>query len=327
MATRRRAPVPARPRAPTAGGSARRRHEPITTIEDDRNPQQPSPPEHAIPEDRRRLIADLLLATGAVTVAHVESRFGVSAMTARRDLHELERRGLARRTHGGAVLPTVASHEDSFDRRMTLAAEAKQLLAGAAVRLLGPHETVFLDSSTTSYFVAREIVESGLAVTVLTNSLPVMSLLAAEAGPNVELIGVGGTLRALTRSFVGAAATRTVNEHYGDRLFLSAKAVVDGDTLTDADSLEADVKRTMIAHVRDAVLLIDGSKLNVRGLVAIAPLAQIALVLATGLEPEQAALLERSGTTVEIVGAAGGTGAAAASPPPPPSRAGLRPQA
>jgi len=285
----------------------------ITTIEEDRPQRDASASEHAIPEDRRRLIADLLLGTGAVTVAQVESRFGVSAMTARRDLHELERRGLARRTHGGAVLPTVASHEDSFDRRMSLATEAKQRLARAAVRMLSPHETVFLDSSTTSYFVAREIVDAGLALTVLTNSLPVMSLLAAEAGPNVELIGVGGTLRALTRSFVGAAATRTVNEHYGDRLFLSVKGVVDGDTLTDADSLEADVKRTMIAHARDAVLLIDGSKLNVRGLVAIAPLSQIAVVLAADVTPVQAAALERSGTAVVLVG--GGEGAAATTSP------------
>ena len=83
----------------------------------------------AIPEDRRRSIADLLLATGAVTVSQVESRFGVSAMTARRDLGELERRGLARRTHGGAVLPTAAGHEDSFDRRLNVASGAKRLLA------------------------------------------------------------------------------------------------------------------------------------------------------------------------------------------------------
>jgi len=184
-----------------------------------------------------------------------------------------------------------------------LATDGKELLAAAAVGMLSPHETVFLDSSTTSYFVAREIISAGVAVTVLTNSLPVMNLLASEAGPNVELIGVGGTLRALTRSFVGAAATRTVNEHYGDRLFLSAKGIVDSDTLTDADSLEADVKRTMIAHARDAVLLIDGSKLNVRGLVAIAPLAQITVVLASGISAEQATALERAGTTVERVDA------------------------
>lgn len=253
-----------------------------------------------IPEDRRRSIADLLLATGAVTVAQVESLFGVSAMTARRDLHELERRGLAHRTHGGAVLPTAAAHEDSFDRRVKIAAAEKQVLARAAVALLKPHETIFLDSSTTSYFVAREVIEAGIAVTVLTNSLPIMTLLARDAGPNVELIGVGGTLRALTQSFVGAAATRAVNEHYADRLFLSIKGLVDGDTLTDADSLEADVKRSMIAHARHSVLLIDASKLEGRGLIAIAPLSAVTLVLATGVSGEQAMMLEASGTAVRV---------------------------
>jgi DeoR/GlpR family transcriptional regulator of sugar metabolism len=141
-----------------------------------------------------------------------------------------------------------------------------------------------------------------------------MSLLAGEAGPNVELIGVGGTLRTLTRSFVGAGATRTVNEHYADRLFLSVKGVVDGDTLTDADSLEADVKRSMIAHAREAVLLIDGSKLTERGLVAIAPLSQITIALAADISADQAAALGRSGTTVRIVRAGEAAPAAAHHP-------------
>ena len=270
----------------------------------------------AIPEDRRRSIADLLTATGAVSVAQVESRFNVSAMTARRDLHELERRGLARRTHGGAVLPNAAGHEDSFDRRLNLAAAPKRLLARAAVELMNPHETVFLDSSTTTYFVAREIINVGIAATVLTNSLPIMTLLASDAGPNVELIGVGGTLRTLTRSFVGAGATRTINEHYADRLFLSVKGVVDGDTLTDADSLEADVKRSMIAHAREAVLVIDGSKLTERGLIAIAPLSQIAVALTTDIGPDDAATLGRAGTTVRIVHGAENGASGTARPAP-----------
>lgn len=264
----------------------------------------------AIPEDRRRSIADLLLATGAVTVAQVEEQFGISAMTARRDLHELERRGLARRTHGGAVLPTLAGHEDSFDRRMKVDAAAKQRLARAAVDLLNPHETVFLDSSSTSHYVARRMIEVGIATTVLTNSLPVMTLLAAEAGPNVELIGVGGTLRALTRSFVGAGATRTVTEYYADRLFLSVKGVVNGERITDADPLEADVKRTMIEHARESVLLIDSSKLHARGLTAIASLSQIAIVLATDITPEQRELLERSNAEVRVLTGADAAGEA-----------------
>ena len=208
-------------------------------------------------ETRRREIAEALRSNGAVTVAEVEARFGVSPMTARRDLDELERRGLVRRTHGGAVLPTTAAHEDSFARRMKVETEAKRRLAEEAVAMLSPRETVFLDSSTTSYFVARRMIETGLAATVLTNSLPVMELIFNEGGPDVELIGIGGTLRRLTRSFVGPFAVRTVQGHFADRLFLSVKGLTENGVMTDADSLEAEVKRTMIPQAGEATLLVD----------------------------------------------------------------------
>src|SRR3954449_12144002 len=99
-------------------------------------------PRTVLAETRRQEIAEAMRSTGSVTVAEVESRFGVSPMTARRDLDELERRGLVRRTHGGAVLPTAPAHEDSFARRMKVAMAAKTALAAAAVERLTPRETV-----------------------------------------------------------------------------------------------------------------------------------------------------------------------------------------
>ncbi|HEY6887132.1 MAG TPA: DeoR/GlpR family DNA-binding transcription regulator, partial [Solirubrobacter sp.] len=213
---------------------------------------------------RRAAIAALLRETGAITVTEVEAEFGISPMTARRDLMELERHGLARRTHGGAVLPSISAQEDSFAARVEVATEAKAGLADAAVAMLSPGETVLLDSSSTAYFVARRIVEIGLGVTVITNSLPVMEAVAAREIPNVKLIGIGGTLRPLTRSFVGPYAIHTILGHYADRLFLSVKGVTRDGVLTDADELEAEVKRTMIAQSRESVLLLDDSKLGAR---------------------------------------------------------------
>jgi DeoR/GlpR family transcriptional regulator of sugar metabolism len=236
--------------------------------------------------------------TGAVTVAELEERFGVSPMTARRDLAELERRGVVRRTHGGAILPTISAHEDSFARRLDVDAEAKTQLAEAAVNLLTPRETIFLDSSTTTYYVARRLVETGLAATVLTNSLPVMELLFKEGGPALEVIGIGGTLRRLTRSFVGPFAVRTVQGHFADRLFLSVKGVAANGMLTDADPLEAELKRTMIEQAGESVLLIDQSKLSVRGLSVIAPIAAVSTTLAIGLGDGQADALRLGGTNV-----------------------------
>jgi DeoR/GlpR family transcriptional regulator of sugar metabolism len=252
-------------------------------------------------ETRRREIAEHLRAAGAVSVAELEARFGVSPMTARRDLAELERRGLVRRTHGGAVLPAISAHEDSFARRLKSGEEEKRALAVAAVATLNERETVFLDSSTTSYFVARQMAESGLAATVLTNSLPIMELIFSKGPLTLDLIGIGGTLRRLTRSFVGPFAVRTVLGHFADRLFISVKGLTENGMLTDADPLEAEVKRTMIEQAGRSTLLIDRSKLSARGLSVIAPLSEVTEVIAHGVTASEAAALQHGGVDVRIV--------------------------
>jgi DeoR/GlpR family transcriptional regulator of sugar metabolism len=256
-------------------------------------------------ESRRAAIADLLRSTGSVTVAELEERFGISSMTARRDLADLERQGRARRTHGGAVLPAIAAHEDSFVQRLEIAPEAKLALAGAAVAMLSPRQSVFLDSSSTAYFVAQRILEEGLEVTVITNSLPVMELVGTSPSPNVELIGVCGTLRRLTRSFVGPFAVHTVLGHFADRLFLSVKGVTRDGALTDADPLEAEVKAAMIAHAEEAVLLIDDSKLEARGLNAVGRVGDLAAVLTHGVPADALARLRATGVEVRAIEAGG----------------------
>jgi DeoR/GlpR family transcriptional regulator of sugar metabolism len=252
-------------------------------------------------EARRRAITELLRSAGAVTVLELESRFDVSPMTVRRDLAELERRGVARRTHGGAMLPTISAHEDSFARRLTAEEDSKRRLAEAAVALLTPGENVFLDSSTTSYYVARRMVETGVAATLITNSLPIMELAFTDGGPGIELIGIGGTLRRLTRSFVGPFAVRSVQGHFADRLFLSVKGVSENGVLTDADPLEAEVKRTMIEQATESTLLIDSSKLSVRGLSAIARVSALSGILADGLTEAQAETLRGAGGSTRVL--------------------------
>ena len=177
-----------------------------------------------IAEARREQIREMLMEAGAVTVSQLQARFGVSPMTARRDLVALEERGSARRTHGGAVLPSIAAPENSFSQRLGAAAEAKLRLADAAFASLRPGETIFLDSSSTAYFLARRIADSGLAVRVLTNSGPSMQVLAGSE-QHIELSMIGGTHRRLTGSFVGPSAVRMIRQHFVDRLFFSVTGI------------------------------------------------------------------------------------------------------
>jgi DeoR/GlpR family transcriptional regulator of sugar metabolism len=238
----------------------------------------------------------MLQAAGAVTITDLQARFGVSPMTARRDLTILAERGVARRTHGGAVLPALASMEHSFRQRLGTATDAKARLAETAFALLAPGETVFLDASSTTYFVARLIALRGLAVRVITNSLPVLQELSDAE--HVEVVAIGGTFRRLTSSYVGPAAVRSVRDHFADRLLMSVTAVTPRGVMADADVLEAEVKRAMLDHAEQSALLLDESKLSARGRQAIAPVGAVSLVLADGLSPDMEARLRDLGATV-----------------------------
>src|SRR5215218_10485376 len=144
-----------------------------------------------MPEERRRRIARLVREAGRVTIGSLEAEFGISSMTARRDVVALEEEGRVRRIHGGAFLPEFAGHEDSFWYRLEEEVAAKERLAGVAVGLLEAGDSVFLDCSTTTYYLARRILSEGPRATLLTNSVPVMELFLKNEAPKTDIIGVG----------------------------------------------------------------------------------------------------------------------------------------
>lgn len=238
---------------------------------------------------------------GSVTVAELETEFGISPMTARRDLTFLERDGKLQRTHGGAVLSGFAEHEDSFQQRLGEAVPLKERLARAAVSLLDARETVFVDASTTTYYVARRVLDEGIHVTLLTNLVPTMELFSVREAPNVQLIGFGGVLRQLTLSFVGPQTTQVIKAHFANKAFISVKGVTSEGYLTDPHPLEAEVKRTMIERSEEPVLLLDESKFGQRSLHAIAHVSEFALALAADASAEQLASLAESGVEVRRV--------------------------
>src|SRR5918992_2032741 len=232
-----------------------------------------------LPEQRQQRMAELVRDTGSVTVPELEEEFGVSAATARRDLAVLERQGKVKRTHGGAVLPGLTQHEDSFQQRLGEAVEAKKRLARAATALLGEDETVCIDSSTTAYYTAQRILADVSRVTFLTNLMPAMELLTTIELGNVDLIGVGGTFRALTLSFVGPCAVRTIESYLADRVFFSVRGITPEGHLTDSNPLEAEVKRAMVQQAARPVLLVDGRKFERRGRGGIKKISQGCLLL------------------------------------------------
>jgi DeoR/GlpR family transcriptional regulator of sugar metabolism len=254
-----------------------------------------------VPEQRRRRIAGLVRESGSTTVARLEVEFGISSATARRDLATLERQGKIRRTHGGAVLPGLTQHEDSFQQRLTEAVPAKRRLAQAALALLEEDETVFVDSSTTAYYAAQRVLASVPRVTLLTNLVPVMELFNALDSPDAKLIGMGGSFRGLTLSFVGPCTVRMVESFLADKVFFSVRGVTPEGYLTDSNPLEAEVKRVMVRQAARPVLLVDGRKFERRGLSVITHVSEVALVLTADARRSRVETLVESGVEVQCV--------------------------
>jgi DeoR/GlpR family transcriptional regulator of sugar metabolism len=238
---------------------------------------------------------------GSVTVAGMEKEFGISAATARRDLAVLELQGKAKRTHGGAVPPGLAQHEDSFQQRLGEAVEAKRRLARAAAALLGTDETVFVDSSTTAYFAARRMLAGASGFTCLTNLVPVMDLFSAVDPSRAGMVGLGGIFRPLTLSFVGPCAIRTVESYVADRAFFSVKGITADGYLTEPNPLEAEVKRAMIRRSDTPVLLVDGRKFERRGASVIANVREASLVITADAHRSHVEALESLGVDVRSV--------------------------
>ena len=246
-------------------------------------------------------MAEIVRETGSVTVAGLQEDFGISQATARRDLAVLERQGKVKRTHGGAVLPGVAQHEDSFQQRLGEAVEAKKRLARAAVRLLGADETVFVDSSTTAYYATQRMLAEVPDVTYLTNLVPVMDLFSTADPSRASMVGLGGIFRPLTLSFVGPCTIDAVESYLADRTFFSVKGVTPEGHLTEPHPLEAEVKRAMIRRSDSPVLLMDGRKFERKGASVIAHISEVSLVMTADARHSYVEAVKRLGVAVESV--------------------------
>jgi DeoR family transcriptional regulator of aga operon len=138
-------------------------------------------------------------------------------------------------------------------------------------------------------------------VTFLTSLLPVMDLFSTADPSAVNLVGFGGMFRALTLSFVGPCTIRTIESYRADRTFFSVKGITPDGQLTEANPLEAEVKRAMIGQAASPVLLVDGRKFERQGLSVITHVRDVALVLAADAPEDRVAALTEAGVEVRCV--------------------------
>jgi len=210
--------------------------------------------------ERRRRILTSLERAPAVTTDKFAAELGVSPETVRRDLIELERRGMLRRVHGGAAsLARLAAAESAYSERILEQSEAKRAIGAAAAGLVAARQTVVIDVGTTSLEVARALPHD-LRATIATPSL----LVAAELSkrPHVQVLVAGGQVRAGDLACSGAETTGFFRDLHADIAFLGSGAVSPAAGLTDYHRDEVPTKRVIIAHAQRVLVLADSSKFD-----------------------------------------------------------------
>ncbi|MEU4151597.1 MULTISPECIES: DeoR/GlpR family DNA-binding transcription regulator [unclassified Streptomyces] len=246
--------------------------------------------------ERQQAILRLAREGGRVDVLSLAEEFQVTAETIRRDLKALDRAGLVRRVHGGAIPSGRLDFEPDLTERESTAADEKDRIAKAALAELPVDGTVILDAGTTVARMAAAIpLESSL--TVVTHSLPIAARLADH--PGIQLHLIGGRVRHRTRAAVDAWALRAYGEIRADVAFVAANGFSAEHGLTTPDLAESAVKRAAVAAARRVVLLADSAKYGQEHFARFAGLDDVDLLITdSGLSPDDAAAVERGGTEV-----------------------------
>lgn len=235
-------------------------------------------------QQRQRRILTELRRVGAVRVAELTELLDVSDMTIRRDLEQLHAEGVARKVHGGAVLPEQVALEPGFAVKSQLAQQAKQAIAEHAAGLVRPGAAIALSGGSTTAALAR-CVATLAGVTVLTNSTKVADvIMAIDTAGQVTVILTGG-VRTPSNALVGPVADRTIAGMHVDQLFLGVHGMDARAGFTTPNLAEASTNRAFVHSAREVIVLADASKWGVVGLADIGPLSLAKTVISDAALP------------------------------------------
>lgn len=213
-------------------------------------------------KEREQEILSLLKArAGFISVKELCEVLFASESSIRRDLKVLEQRGLIKRSYGGASLVVNSSSVATFLNRTRLNTNAKREIAQKADALISDGDVVFLDQSSSSFFVANQIINRN-SLTVVTNNIEIMMLLSNSG---IKLISSGGYLSSENRNcLIGGDAQRTFENIYANVMFFSVKGVTEAGTVGDYSREEVIIREAMLRNSEKKVLLCDSSKLGVK---------------------------------------------------------------
>ncbi len=226
--------------------------------------------------ERRQDIMALIRREKAVRVHDLAIQYDVTEETIRRDLDKLDKEGKVTKTYGGAVLENHVSEDPSFTDRLKVNMRQKKAIGAKAAELIEDGETIFIDMSTTALEVIKAVPDT-ITITVITNSLEAVIELSKRQ--NIRLVAIGGTFDRSNLFMGGAMANRFIEHYYVDKTFFSIKALSKDRGVMDSNEEIAEIRSRMVQNAREAILVVDGSKVDKMALFNVIPLDNISTLI------------------------------------------------
>lgn len=248
---------------------------------------------------REAVILSAVRENTKTSVAELAERLAVSAVTIRKDLAALESRGLLQRVHGGAVASGGGTEEGPFGARLHANAAAKQAIGRAAAALVADGDSIAIDSSSTAYHLAYQLLERDRLV-VVTYSLGIATLFMEQSSATV--IMPGGILRRASAALVGGRPDFLEGRGQISYGFFGASGLSETLGLLELTPEEAEAKRNLIGSCREVIALCSSEKFNGVGLHSFAsPDLITAIITDDGMSATAATTWRALGIEVERV--------------------------
>lgn len=224
-------------------------------------------------EERQSKILEILSEMGKCEVTMLAEQCQVSLVTVRKDLNELEERGLLRREQGHAIL----NEESDMHRRLAVNHSTKLQLAKAAASLVRDGDTVMIESGSCCILLADEISRTKENVTIITNSTFMAEYIGKR--PNVHLVLLGGDYQADSQSVVGPITKLTAQAFHVKRFFAGTDGYRPGSGFTGDNHLRVETLKNMADNAEEIVMITESAKFARQGIVALCSLDEVSYLI------------------------------------------------
>lgn len=248
-------------------------------------------------ERRRQEILELLSKEGQLEVSTLSQTFGVSAVVIRKDLQELEDKGLLSRVHGGAVSSYKTYYNMSFRQRSQSNEDEKHAIAEYIADVVEDNDTLFINAGTTTLFCFR-VLSKRKNLNIVTNSVAIAIEASEMQETNVVLLG--GSVNSKYQFTYGTEAMRLLKRYHADKLILSVDGVSADDGLTTYYQQEADLCFEMMQRAAKTIVVADYTKISRTTFTKIAPLSAADMIV-TNENPGKGTLSKLKKSGIEII--------------------------